>query len=650
MARMSGSGALIPRRALFGNPQRRSLRVSPDGKWISLVAPHDGVLNIWLAPAADIASMQPLTRERGHGVQACRWTSDSAHLCFMKDQDGDENYHLFVLPLDGGEAIDMTPLNGVAVRIIAGSRRRPTKLLVGLNDRDPRWHDVYLLDLTDGTRELVLRNDRFVTFQADRDLVLRVAVSPTPDGGLDYMVPDHDGGWRCLVRVQEEDALATGIAGLGPDGSNLAYFIDSRGRDRAAAVAIDLTTGAAKELAADPDAEVVGIMIDPIERGLQAVRTMHLRADWRVMDPRVEPDFVRLAALATGEFQILSRTADDRQWIVAHTGDKQPGVYHLYDRQAGIARHLLDIRPELADAAFRPMQALTIAARDGLALPAYLTQPGVENAGDPTAMVLLVHGGPWSRDSWGFNPWHQWLADRGYAALSVSYRGSTGFGKAFTNAGDREWGGRMQDDLLDAVDWAIGAGVADPARIAIMGASYGGYATLLGLTATPTTFACGIDVFGPSDLEALIANIPPYWQPLIALWHRRVGDISTEEGRRFLRARSPLHQADRICRPLLIAHGNNDPRLNVAASEAIVAASQRNDHPVMFLRYPDEGHGLVRHENRLSFHAVAEAFLARYLGGRCEPFGSDLQGSSMLVEVGADLLDGLAGASLGEKM
>lgn len=633
---------LIPRRSLFGDPARRAPRLSPDGKWIAFIGRHRDVPNIWLAPADDVGAAAPLTQEGGHGILSCRWTADGARLCYLKDREGDENNHLFALTVATGESVDMTPIDGVAARFIAGSARRPSELLISLNERDRRWHDVYLLNLADGKRELVLQHDRFVSFRANRDLKLRMAIAPTGSGGTDYMVPDDAGSWRLLVRIEAEDALASGIAGFGPDDRNFAYFIDSRGRDRAAAVAIDLTSGEATELASDPAAEVVGILIEPDERSLQAVRTLHLRAGWIVIDARIEPHLTRLAGLANGDFQIVSRSRDNRFWIVAHGGDTEPGVYHLYDREAGTARHLFAARPALSGARLNPMQALTIPARDGLALPAYLTRPAdLANGGDPTPMVLMVHGGPWSRDSWSFNPWHQWIADRGYAVLSVSYRGSIGFGKAFTNAGDREWGGRMQDDLLDGVDWAIRNRVADPARIAIMGASYGGYAALCGLAFTPEIFACGIDVFGPSDLEALIANIPPYWQPLIALWRQRVGDISTEEGRRMLHDRSPLHRADQIRRPLLIAHGSNDARLSIAASEAIAAAAQRNGQPVVFLRYPDEGHSLVRQENRLSFHAVAEAFLARCLGGRYEPFGADLENSSMRVEAGAELLQQL---------
>lgn len=635
--RAGRAAPLIPRRALFGDPPRHGLRLSPDGAWLAFIAPHEGVANIWLAPADDIGAARPLTRARGHGIRSCRWAWDSAHLCYLKDRDGDENNHLFVLPLDAREAVDLTPLDGVAARVLAGSPFRPTELLITLNDRDRRWHDVYRVDLVSGERQAVLHHDRFIGFLADRRLTLRLAIAPDTDGGLDYRVPDGDGGWRPLFRVAAEDTLATGLAGFGPDGGTCAYLIDSRGRDRATAAAIDLVSGATRELAADPAAEIVELLIDPVERGVQAVRASALRSRWIVTDPRVAADFAQLTALAPGDFHIVSRTADDRRWIVLHAGDTEPGVYHLYDRATGAARHLFAARPDLRGARLRPMQALTVPARDGLALPAYLTRPAGARSGAPGALVLLVHGGPWTRDSWGFNPWHQWLANRGYAALSVNFRGSTGFGKAFTNAGDGEWGGRMQDDLIDAVAWAVRSGVAAPQQIAIMGASYGGYATLAALAFTPEVFACGIDVFGPCDLEALLANIPPYWQPLSALW-RRVGDRASAAGRRRLRERSPLYRAGEIRRPLLVAHGRNDPRVSATASQAIVAAMQRNNRPVVFLHYPDEGHGLARHENRLAFHAVAEAFLARYLGGRCEAFGRDLEQASMQVETGADLV------------
>ena len=354
----------------------------------------------------------------------------------------------------------------MAVRIIGGSRERPGEMLVGLNDRDKRWHDVYLLNLADGARELVLRNDRFISFRADRNLALRLAVGPTADGGLDYMVPDDTGGWRLLARVEEEDALATGIQGFGPAGANIAYCIDSRGRDRAAAVAVDLATGAATELLASPDAEVVGMLIDPVERGLQAVRTMGLRAapgtSWTPASKRISrgsrrstaATFISSAAaptIAIGSSRMPAMSS--RASITSTTGNP------------ATARPMFPARPALAGAPLRAMQALTIQSRDGLHLPTYLTLPDGHDANQPPPMVMLVHGGPWARDSWGFNPWHQWLADRGYAALSVSYRGSTGFGKAYTNAGDREWGGRMQDDLLDAVDWAIQGSIADPRRI-----------------------------------------------------------------------------------------------------------------------------------------------------------------------------------------
>jgi dipeptidyl aminopeptidase/acylaminoacyl peptidase len=296
------------------------------------------------------------------------------------------------------------------------------------------------------------------------------------------------------------------------------------------------------------------------------------------------------------------------------------------------------------------MHPVTIDSRDGLGLVSYYTlPPGSHGDGDgvpdqPLAMVLVPHGGPWGRDRWGYDGWHQWLANRGYVVLTVNFRASTGFGKAFINAGNREWGAKMHDDLIDAVDWAIEQGIADPARVAIMGGSYGGYATLAGLTFTPDKFACGVDLVGPANLVTLLETMPPYWKPQVELFTTRVGDFRTEDGRKFLASRSPLTYADRICRPLLIGQGANDPRVKQAESDQIVQAMQAKGIPVTYVLYPDEGHGFARPENRLSFNAIAEAFLSECLGGRFEPVGDDFQGSSIAVPVGAEHVPGLTAA------
>lgn len=324
--------------------------------------------------------------------------------------------------------------------------------------------------------------------------------------------------------------------------------------------------------------------------------------------------------------------------------------YYLYDRDRRDARFLFTNRTDLEGLPLAPMHGRVIRSRDGLNLVSYLTLPvwtdpdgdGVPGEALPT--VLLVHGGPWARDSWGYNSMHQWLANRGYAVLSVNYRGSTGFGKSFINASNGEWAGTMHNDLIDAVDWMIAEGIADPDRVAIMGGSYGGYATLVGLTFTPEKFACGVDIVGPSNLRTLLGSIPPYWKPLMDLWKTRVGDPFTEEGRAFLDSRSPLTYVDRIVKPLVIGQGANDPRVKQSESDQIVEAMKSRGIPVTYVLYPDEGHGFARPQNRLSFFAVTDAFLAQQLGGRSEPVGDDFQGSSIEVLQGATEVPGLTEA------
>src|SRR5690606_3477756 len=351
-----------------------------------------------------------------------------------------------------------------------------------------------------------------------------------------------------------------------------------------------------------------------------------------------------------GDVRVSSRTFADDRWVVALTSSTRPPRVFLYDRTSGTAQHWYDTRPALANAETAPMHTAEIESRDGLTLPSYYTlPPGSDPDGDgkpssPVPMVLLVHGGPWGRDAYGFDPMTQWLASRGYAVLKVNFRGSTGFGKEFTNAGDLEWGRRMHDDLIDGVEWAVQQGIAQPDKVAIMGGSYGGYATLAGLTMTPTQFACGVDIVGPSNLVTLLSSIPPYWGPIRTMFSTRVGDEQTEEGRALLTERSPLTYVDQIQRPLLIGQGANDPRVKQAESDQIVQAMQAKNIPVTYILFPDEGHGFARPENNKAFNAVTEGFLGQCLGGRVQPIGEDLSGSSITVRAGADGVPGLAEA------
>ncbi|HEY7710522.1 MAG TPA: S9 family peptidase [Candidatus Entotheonella sp.] len=644
------AASLIPRQLLFGNPDKASTQLSPDGTYLSYLAPVDGVLNVWVGAADDPASAKPVTHDTGRGIRFYGWAYTNSHVLYIQDKGGDENWRLYCVDLESGDTTDLTPFDGTQARIQASSPAFPDELLVALNDRVPELHDIYRLNIRSGERQLALQNEGFAGFVSDDELNIRLAMRMTADGGSEFLTPTPDGGWTSLMRIEMEDTLTTAPAGFDKTGDTL-YMIDSRNRNTAAFVALDLTDGNQIVLSEDPRADVSDTMIHPTEKHVQAVAFTYERKHWQILDLTLTHDMAYLRSVSGGDIEIASRTLDDRVWIVAYVIDDGPIRYYRYDREARQAHFLFTNRQALEGLPLAHLHAVVIPARDGMPLVSYYTLPVGSHSSDddsrpaaPLPMVLLVHGGPWARDTWGYDPLHQWLANRGYAVLSVNFRGSTGLGKAFINAANREWGTRMHDDLLDAVEWAKQQGIADADRIAIMGGSYGGYATLAGLTFTPDTFACGVDIVGPSNLVTLLESIPPYWQPQIELFATRVGDHRTDAGRTFLTERSPLSYADRIQRPLLIGQGSNDPRVKQPESDQIVDAMQANDIPVTYVLYPDEGHGFARPENALSFYAIAEAFLATCLGGDYEPIGEDFSGSSLTVPVGAEYVSGLAEA------
>jgi dipeptidyl aminopeptidase/acylaminoacyl peptidase len=625
---------LIPRHILLGNPDHATPQISPDGAWLAWIAPDEGVLNVWVAPTADLGAARVVTRDRVRGVRSYDWAYDGTHILYVQDAGGDENWHVRAARLDGSEDRDLTPVDGIQARMIGTSPHHPHEILVGLNDRVPELHDVWRIDLRSGERVLEVENPGFLGFLADQDLRVRVGVTANADGGMVVYTFYADEDWRLLFEIPQEDSLTTSPIAIDGTGT-LLFLVDSRGRDTAAAWALNLQSGEQVLLAEDPRADVSDMLIHPRERRVQAVASTWDRKRWQVLDPALKPDLDALEALANGgQVEVLARDEADRTWTVAIVGDDGPVRYYLWSRENQQATFLFTNRAALADYTLARMRAVVIPARDGLPLVSYLSlpagadsaRPGLPDA--PLPLVLDVHGGPWARDEWGYNAWHQLLANRGYAVLSVNFRGSTGFGKAFTNAGDRQWAGAMHQDLLDAVAWAVTAGIADPAKVAIMGGSYGGYATLVGLTFTPDVFVCGVDIVGPSNLETLLSSIPPYWKPLISQFYTRVGDPTTPEGLALLQDRSPLHRADQIVRPLLIAQGANDPRVKQAESDQIVHAMKRHGIPVTYVVFPDEGHGFARPENNLAFAALCEAFLAEHLGGRAEEVGDTLAAST----------------------
>jgi len=611
---------LIPRQTLFGNPERVSPHISPDGTRLAWIAPHDGVLNVWTAPASagagvDWEAARVVTDDTDRGIRQFAWAHDGRHLLYLQDTGGDENWRLHDVDLETMQRRDLTPFDGVQARVIAMEPKFPTEILIALNKDNPELHDVYRLDLVSGDLVKEVENPGFIGWVADPHLVIRGSVAPRPDGSVVLMVRDSaDDDWRVLLTVGAEDAVTTGPIEFSDDGASL-LAESSVGANTGRLVRIDLATGEQQVLAEDPEADVSDVRIHPDTREPQIVTFQKDRSEYLVLDPTVAGDLAAIRALHPGDPVFTSADDADATWLVAFTNDSGPIPYFAYDRAGQTGRFLFENRPEVSRYQLASMEPFSFTARDGLTVHGYVTfPPDGGRAGLPT--VLNVHGGPWARDNWGFNPEAQWLANRGYLCVQVNFRGSTGYGKAFINAGDREWGGRMHDDLVDAVGFITGQGWADPKRVAIYGGSYGGYAALVGASFTPDLFCCAVDIVGPSNLKTLIETIPPYWAPLIAQYHRRVGDPATDAD--FLWSRSPLSRVHDIKIPLLIAQGANDPRVKQAESEQIVAALTEAGIEHEYLLFPDEGHGFAKPENRLRFYAAAEKFLARHLGGRSE--------------------------------
>ena len=555
---------LIERSKLFGNPSRAGASLSPDGQWLSWLAPRDGVMNIWVAPVARLDEARPLTASKDRPIRQSFWAPDSSMVMYIQDKGGDENFLLYGIDLQSGQERTLTPFSNTRVEIVNVSPLVKDRILIGLNNRDARWHDVHSLELKTGKLTEIIRGDGYAGFIADANLALRMALRPNDSGGYDFFtVRNNVVDSKPVATTTLEDSLTTQPVGFTTDSKTL-YWIDSRGRNTTALVAQNVASGKTRVIGESARADVSNTMSNPRSGEIEAYAVNFLREEWTALDSKIGADLAWLRDQLKGDVSVTTRTDDDRLWTVAvDPVVASPSVY-LFDRAQRTLKQLYVSRPELQGAPLQPMHTLELKSRDGLTLPSYLTlPPGSDANGDgrPEAsvpLVLLVHGGPWARDDYGYDAYHQWLANRGYAVLSVNFRGSTGFGKQFVEAANLEWAGKMHDDLIDAVQWTINNNVAPADKIAIMGGSYGGYATLVGLTFTPTTFACGVDIVGPSNLETLLKTIPPYWTAGIAQFHQRMGNPNTAEGLKLLKERSPLYKAGNIVRPLLIGQGAND--------------------------------------------------------------------------------------------
>ncbi len=629
---------LLPRETFFAEGVRAGAKISPDGKYISYMKPSDKkILNVWVKNVGK-NDERMVTREDKYGVPTYHWAFDSKHIIYMMDSGGDENFHVYAVNSETGKTRDLAQFKGVKAQNIQMAKNRPDEILVGLNVRDKRHFDIYRINLKTGKTELDTENPGDVRWWlADHNLVIRAAVALNPkDISTTLRVRDGAGKpWRDLIVWPfGETGLLEGY------GSAMAISFTKEGKalfvqaafdgDQTQLVKVDAKTGKIiDKVASNPKAGIWNVMtltlydraqvlFHPQTGEVQAVAFNYLIPEWQVYDPELKKDFQFLKKIREGKFDIISRDLANKTWIVKYYSDQDTGAYYTYDRASKKTGILFESAPHLKKYTFAPMKPLVIKARDGLDIPCYLTLPvGIPAKNLP--MVLLIHGGPWARDEWGFNGFIQFFANRGYAVLQVNFRGSSGFGKKFLNAGNGQWGvGMMQHDITDAAKWFIKNGTADPKRIAILGGSYGGYAVLAGLTFTPDLYTCGIDICGPSNVKTAVESMPEWWYLIKQRWLARIGNVLKDDA--LNRRISPYYHAQKIKAKLLIFHGVNDPRVKISESDQIVQTMRKNKKEVNYVVYPDEGHGIGRPQNLIDMLGRIETFLAKHLGGRCQPY------------------------------
>lgn len=623
---------LIARDILFGNPERTAPQLSPDGTRMAWLAPDKkNVLQVWVRTIGK-DDERMLTADKKRGIRNYSWARDNRTLLYLQDNDGDENFHVYGVDLESGIVRDYTPIQGARAAIAALEPSIPNEILVTLNARDRQLFDVYRLNLETGALVLDTKNPGDVAdWKADNQLNVVAAVVTTPDGGTELRVRDNPRSeWRSWMTAGPDDNLT--LLGVTADAKSL-YIESSLGADTTRVIQKPIAAGEEKVIGFSDEVDAGITLINPYTKVIQAISFEPGRRTWKVIDPSVKADFEGITKLNDGDFTVFNRDQADKNWLVAFTSDRGPARFYVWNRDEKKGTYLFSTQSKLENLQLSEMKPVVVKTRDGFNMHAYLTLP----AGLPPKnlpMVMVVHGGPWGRDVWGYSSTAQWLANRGYAVLQPNFRASTGYGKKWLNAGDRQWGLKMHDDLIDAGNWAVKQGYADPKRIAVMGGSYGGYATLAGLTFTPDYFACGVDIVGPSNLKTLVASVPPYWKTFRAQLDKRMGNIDDPKDADLIRNASPLFRANQIRKPLLIGQGANDPRVNKAESEQIVDAIEKNRGSVTYVVYPDEGHGFARPENRIDFNARAENFLAQCLGGRAEPMqGEKVAGSTAVVKV-----------------
>ena len=624
----------LPRESVLGGGSSPPTQISPYGSNVAWAYLYNDVLNVWVADMGLIKSdARPVTKSTDRPITKF-WWDYTGNIIYLKDDGGNENYHLHRVNITTLADVDLTPGKGFRVGIEQLSTSHKKEIAITINDRDPEKFDIKKINLETGKTELIYKNTENIIACVDYEFKIRVGERETPDGGKE-LLRFRDGKWEVMETVTLDDNRFTYFLNIDRS-DQFAYLMTSLGRDTAAVYRVDINTWHKELVAANDKSDTNDYIFWGSTQDLSAVSFFYDKQTWQAVDPAIKPDLNYLSKLHDGKWLVESISLDDDLWIVSYESDVSPGDTYLYYRNQKSAHKILSKDGWIPkDAHLAKMNPRVIKSRDGIDLVSYLSLPpwtdndenGVPDK--PVPMVLMVHGGPASRVYWGYNSVHQFFANRGYAVLDVNFRGSWGFGKRFLNLGNGQWGAKMNDDLIDAVDWAIGQSIAIPDKVAIYGGSYGGYAVLAGMTFTPDKFACGIDYVGISNLMTFMRSMPSYWKPSYESWIRQVGgDPDTEAGREFLASRSPINFADKIKKPLLVAHGLNDQRVKIAESEQIVKAVRKNNVPVTFCVYPDEGHGFLKWKNQMTFYAIVENFLSKYLGGRAqtiEDSGSSIQ-------------------------
>lgn len=599
---------LIPLEDFFKNPVRTRFQISPHGDYISYMAPWKSRLNIFTLKL-DTNEEKQVTYEAERNVAGYFWGSNQ-RILFLKDKGGDENYHLFSANAQGEEQRDLTPFDGITVQLIDELPENDDEVLIGINKRNNEIFDAYRLNIISGELKLEAENPGNITsWVTDHDGIIRVAIAT--DGvnqSLQYReTKDHP--FQTIVVTDFRESVEPLFFTF--DNQSL-YALSNLGRDRMAVVLLDLKTGKEKEVLFQHDEVDIAFLSHSRKR---KVLTGYSYISWKRFmvfpDEATEKIYKRLeSALPDLEIFISSHNKEETRFLVRTHSDRSLGAYYLYDASTDQLQHLADVSPWLKPDELAPMKPVQYISKDGLSIRGYLTLPP-GSAEKNLPVVVNPHGGPWVRDTWGFNPEVQFLANRGYAVFQPNYRGSTGYGKKFWEASFKQWGKKMQDDITDGVNWLIHEGIADANRIAIYGGSYGGYATLAGLTFTPDVYACGIDYVGVSNLFTFMNTIPPYWKPYLKMMYEMVGNPETEK--ELLRCASPVFHAEKIKAPLLVAQGRNDPRVNINESDQIVEALRKNGVDVEYMIKDNEGHGFQNEENRFEFYRAMEKFLAEHL-------------------------------------